>query len=61
MTTKGRPYPTRIPCRFKGKAGQIALDQIRTIDRTRLVTRLGRISRPAQRNVLGALAEMFAE
>ncbi len=60
MTTKGRAYPTRVPCRFEGKAGQIVLDQIRTIDKTRLVKLLGRISAPTQRQVLAALAEMFA-
>jgi mRNA interferase MazF len=60
MTTKGRDYPTRVPCQFGGKAGQIVLDQIRTIDKTRLVKLLGRISAPAQKQVLAVLAEMFA-
>jgi mRNA interferase MazF len=41
MTTRGQPYPTRVPCRFQGKAGQIVLDQIRTLDRTRLIKKLG--------------------
>jgi mRNA interferase MazF len=61
MTTKGRPYPTRIPCRFQGKQGQIVLDQLRTVDKTRLVKRLGRISPGTQSATLAALAEMFAE
>ena len=61
MTTKGRPYPTRIPVRFKGKAGQIVLDQIRTVDKARLVRRLGRIQLAKQGEVLATLAEMFAE
>ena len=61
MTTKGRPYPTRIPCRFQGKSGQIVLDQLRTVDRARLVKRLGRINPATQQEVLAALAEMFAE
>jgi mRNA interferase MazF len=39
MTTKGQDYPTRIPCKFQGKSGQVVLDQIRTIDRVRLVKR----------------------
>lgn len=60
MTTKGRPYPTRIACRFRGKAGQIVLDQLRTVDKARLVRRLGRISPAAQAQVLAALAELFA-
>jgi mRNA interferase MazF len=37
MTTKGKAYPTRVVCQFQGKDGQIILDQIRTIDKTRLV------------------------
>ena len=61
MTTKGRPYPTRIPCRFQGKSGQIVLDQLRAVDKTRVVKRLGRISPRTQEEVLSALAEMFAE
>jgi len=60
MTTKGRGYPTRIPCRFQGKQGQIVLDQLRTVDKVRLVKRLGRISPSVQSALLAALAEMFA-
>lgn len=60
MTTKGRPYPTRVPCTFQGKRGQIVLDQIRTVDKTRLVRRLGTISDAAQTKVLDALQELFA-
>ena len=61
MTTKGRPYPTRVTCRFQGKEGQIVLDQLRTIDKERLVRRLGRVRVVTQREVLAVLAEMFAE
>jgi mRNA interferase MazF len=60
MTTQGRPYPTRVPCRFQGKQGQITLDQIRTVDKIRLVKKLGRIDAQAQSAVLSVLAEMFA-
>lgn len=60
MTTKGRPYPTRIACRFRGKVGQIVLDQVRTVDKSRLLKRMGRISEGAQAEVLAALGEMFA-
>lgn len=60
MTTKDRPYPTRVPCTFKGKKGQVVLDQIRTVDKTRLVKRLGSIESAVQEEVLAALAEMFA-
>lgn len=61
MTTKGRPYPTRVACRFQGKDGQIVLDQIRTIDKTRLLRKLGRISKATQTQVLDTLTEMFAK
>lgn len=61
MTTKGRAYPTRVSCRFQSKDGQVVLDQIRTVDKTRLIKKMGTISAAAQRAVLGILAEMFAE
>jgi len=61
MTTRGRVYPTRVICQFQEKAGQIVIDQIRTVDKTRLVKRLGQISQDEQKLVLGILAEMFAE
>ena len=60
MTTKGQPYPTRVACRFKGKEGQVVLDQIRTVDQSRLVRKLGNIDRKTATNVLKLLQEMFA-
>jgi mRNA interferase MazF len=60
MTAKGRAYPTRVPCRFKGKMGHIVLDQLRTVDSVRLVGNLGRISRKTASDVLAVLQEMFA-
>ena len=60
MTTRGHPYPTRIPCRFRGKAGFIALDQIRAVDRSRLIRRLGRMGPAVQDQVIAIVAEMFA-
>lgn len=60
MTTKGRNYPTRVACTFQGKKGEIVLDQIRTVDKTRLVRKLGKISPHTQRKVLEVLQEMFA-
>lgn len=60
MTTKGRRYPTRVSIRFQGRQGQIVLDQIRTVDKKRLVKRLGRISKNAQKRVATILQEMFA-
>jgi mRNA interferase MazF len=61
MTTKGRDYPTRVACHFEGRDGQIILDQIRTVDKSRLVKKLGKISPSTQKEVLSVLAEMFAE
>ncbi|MGH7128854.1 MAG: type II toxin-antitoxin system PemK/MazF family toxin, partial [Planctomycetaceae bacterium] len=60
MTTKGRSYPTRVSCRFKGKKGQVVLDQIRTVDRARLIKKLGRTSAKTSATVLDVLREMFA-
>ncbi len=60
LTTKGRSYPTRIPVRFQRKSGQIVLDQIRTVDKTRLDRRLGKISDKVAREVLAVLNDMFA-
>jgi mRNA interferase MazF len=61
MTTQGRNYPTRVSCQFEGKAGQVVLDQIRTVDKRRLVKKLGKIANPVQHEVLAVLMEMFAE
>jgi len=61
MTTKGRDYPSRVPCRFKGKTGQVVLDQLRTIDKERLVGCLGRLGRKKMGEVLALLQEMFAQ
>jgi len=60
MTTKGRSYPTRVPCRFGGKSGQVVLDQIRTVDQSGLVRKLGRIDSRTSRIVSAVLQEMFA-
>jgi mRNA interferase MazF len=60
MTTKGAAYPTRVACKFQGKRGQIILDQIRTVDKTRLARKLGRIDKQTQADVLSVLSEMFA-
>ena len=60
MTTKGRSYPSRVPCHFQGKQGRIILDQLRTVDTHRLKRRLGVITEPEQEEVLRVLLEMFA-
>lgn len=61
LTTKSRAYPTRVACRFQEQEGQIVLDQLRTVDKSRLVRKLGRIGKSTQAAVLDTLAEMFAE
>lgn len=60
MTTAERPYPTRVPCEFEGKRGQVVLDQLCTVDRARLVKRLGTLPEETRQEVLSALAELFA-
>ncbi len=60
LTSKGISYPTRVACKFRGKQGQIVLDQIRTVDKTRLAQRLGKIDSKTQTKVLSVLGEMFA-
>jgi mRNA interferase MazF len=60
MTSVRRGYPTRITCRFKGKTGEIVLDQIRTIDKTRLVKKLGVLNEELQNQILFTLQEIFS-
>jgi mRNA interferase MazF len=60
MTTRGRKYPTRIACEFQRKQGQIVLDQIRTVDKARLIRKLGRVDNQTQIEVLSVLQEMFS-
>ena len=60
MTTRGRDYPSRVSCDFQGRQGQVVLDQIRTVDKSRLIKKLGRINRTTQRAVLAVLHDLFA-
>ena len=60
MTTGSHPAPYRIPLRFNGKSGLILLDQIRTLDRKRLVKKVGAVSAVALRAALSALQQTFA-
>ena len=60
MTTKGFDYPCRVPCTFKGKKGLILLDQIRAIDKSRLVKKLGSIDPGTQVKLCSSLQELFA-
>lgn len=59
LRTGSHAYPFRIPCRFQGRAGHVVLDQIRTVDRARLVKDLGRLSAQALEKSLLVLGEMF--
>ena len=60
MTTQKRNYPTRVSVRFSGKNGQVVLDQIRTIDKSRLIKHLGQFTSKQSDRVLSVLQEMFA-
>jgi len=59
MTTAGHDYPFRPSCRFSGKDGRVALDQLRTVDRERLRKRLGALSARTLTSMFAALVEMF--
>ena len=61
MTTRSRAYPTRVDVVFQRKSAWIVLDQIRTVDRKRLVKKLGAITGPAILNVKATLSEMLIE
>jgi mRNA interferase MazF len=60
MTTAAKIYPTRITCKFRKKKGQIVLDQIRTIDKTRLIRKLGTIDSNTQLEVISVLQRLFS-
>ena len=61
MTTGSRPAPYRIPLRFGGKSGLIFLDQIRTLDKARLVKRMGAVGSATLRTTLSTLQHVFAQ
>ena len=60
MTTAGKPAPYRVPLRFGGKNGLILLDQIRTLDKRRLVKRAGAVSSSTLAATLLVLQQVFA-
>ena len=60
MTTVRRGWPTRVELSFQGKTGEIALDQIRAVDKSRLVKRLGKLDSQTATAILDTLAELFA-
>ncbi len=59
MTTKGFEYPCRVACKFKAKKGLILLDQIRAVDKSRLVKKLGTIGKKTQEELCSCLQELF--
>ena len=61
MTTKGRNYPTRVSCTFNGKKGQILLEQMRAVDKTRLIKRFGKVGSFVQAQVFSVLLDLFSE
>lgn len=61
MTTKSRPAPFRIPVTHAGQKGLILLDQVRTVDKSRLAKKLGAVSARTLANTLSTLQEVFAE
>ena len=61
MTTKIKKYPTRISLKFEDKEGQIALDQMRTVDQSRLIRKLGCIDKKTQKYIIKTLLEIFRE
>lgn len=61
MTTKSHPFPTRVPIEFKGKEGWIVLDQIRTVDKQRLVTKLGQLRPSLKKKVKAVIQEMLVD
>jgi mRNA interferase MazF len=60
MTTSEKGYPTRVPLTFRGKSGEVALDQLRTVDRQRILKKVGNISPSAAQAVSSVMVEMFA-
>ena len=60
LTHTQKRYPTRVDCHFKQQPGQVALDQIRSVDKVRLVKKLGALEEVAARAVCAVLGELFA-
>jgi len=61
MTTSSKKYPTRVEVKHDNKIGWIVLDQIRTIDRQRIIKQLGRLSKPEIKEVKSILKETFID
>jgi len=59
LTSSSRNYPSRVDCQFQGKAGQVALDHIRSVDKSRLVRKLGTLEAATAQEVCERLVELF--
>jgi len=60
MTSANKPYPHRVSCVFQQKQGQIALDQIRSVSKMRLLKKIGVMDEKTSRQVCETLTEMFS-
>jgi mRNA interferase MazF len=60
MTSAQKEYPTRVSCTFQKKKGQIVLDQLRTIDKIRLIKKLGTIDSKSQLGIISILQRLFS-
>lgn len=61
MTTKTHPYPTRVPLEFQGKSGWIVLDQISTVDKSRLIKKIGELKPGTIKKVKAVIEEMLVD
>lgn len=61
MTTSSKNYPTRVEIKHENKIGWVVLDQIRTIDKNRIIKYLGNLSRPEIKEVKAVLKETFID
>ena len=61
LTSTLRNYPSRVNCKVKNKKGQIALDQIRCVDKSRLINKLAKLSAPEETKVLEILHQIFSK
>lgn len=59
MTSSIRKYPSRVVIEFQGKKGQVVLDQIRTVDKSRLIKKIGKLKKSTSEKVISILQEMF--
>lgn len=61
LTSTLRGWPTRVPCKLQGRSGEVALDQVRAVDKARLVRKLGRLSSVESERVIAVLLRIFAK